>query len=238
MSKQIHLLLLAAGSGRRFAADANDYSVPKQYIKIAGQTVLEHSLSAFDNSPLTSVVITLNPDDTHFADIKLNGPFSVMTAVGGQTRADSVRLGLQALQRGGAADSDWVLVHDAARCCVTEQEIKDLIQGCESAQRGGLLVSAINDTLKFSSDGQQVAKTINRDQVYAALTPQMFPLGVLLAALLSAQQRNLSLTDESSAMEAMGEQPIMVLGKQSNIKLTRVEQLPQIKFFLEHQERN
>ncbi|MCX7545894.1 2-C-methyl-D-erythritol 4-phosphate cytidylyltransferase [Marinicella gelatinilytica] len=234
MSKQIHLLLLAAGSGRRFAADANDYSVPKQYIKIAGQTVLEHSLSAFDNSPLTSVVIALNPDDTHFADIKLNGPFTVMTAVGGQTRADSVRLGLQALQQGGAADSDWVLVHDAARCCVTEQEIKDLIQVCVSAQRGGLLVNPINDTLKFSQDGQQVDKTIKREQVYAALTPQMFVLGDLLSALTAADQQGMTITDESSAMEAMGERPLMVSGRASNIKLTRAEQLPQVESFLSH----
>ncbi len=232
--RDLHLLLLAAGSGRRFAAGADDASTPKQYLKIKGQTVLEHSLHAFKNTALTSAVITLSPHDAHFMALTFNTAFPLSHTEGGTTRAASVRLGLQALQQGGAADSDWVLVHDAARCCVTEQEIHDLIQVCVSAQRGGLLVNPINDTLKFSQDGQRVDKTIKREQVYAALTPQMFVLGDLLSALTAADQQGMTITDESSAMEAMGERPLMVPGRASNIKLTRAEQLPQVESFLSH----
>lgn len=232
MSETIHLLLLAAGSGRRFAADAKSLSVPKQYVSIVGQTVLEHSLAAFKNLALCSAVITHSSDDTEINRLDLNAPFDITLAVGGQSRAESVRLGLQALQQAGAKDSDWVLVHDAARCCVTEKDIRALIETCVSKNRGGLLVNAIHDTLKFSQDGFQVDKTINRDQMFVALTPQMFPLHDLLAALLEADEQDMTVTDESSAMEAMGEQPLMVEGDAGNIKLTRVEQLPQIQAFL------
>ncbi len=232
MSQQLHLLLLAAGSGRRFASGVSGMSLPKQYVIINGQTVLEHSLAAFKNINLNTVVITVSSNDTRCAKLKLKTDFSLSTTVGGQTRAESVRLGLQALLQAGADGSDWVLVHDAARCCVTGQEIQDLIQRCKTEQRGGLLVSPIHDTLKYSTDGMQVDKTINRDQVFAALTPQMFPLAGLLAALVSAEKQGLSITDESSAMEAMGEKPLMVQGRASNMKLTRADQLPQVEAFL------
>jgi len=232
MSQQIHLLLLAAGSGRRFAAGSKSLSVPKQYVLIAGQTVLEHSLSAFKNLPLASAVITHSPDDTVINRLNLTAPFDITLTHGGSSRAESVRLGLQALQQAGADEADWVLVHDAARCCVTQKDIRALIEMCVSKNRGGLLVNTIHDTLKFSRDGFQVDKTIHREQMFAALTPQMFPLGDLLAALLEADQQQTVVTDESSAMEAMGEQPLMVEGDARNIKLTRAEQLPQVEAFL------
>jgi len=235
-SERLHLLLLAAGKGRRFAAGDGGYSVPKQYIQIAGQTVLEHSLSAFKNSPLQSVVITLSPDDQYWPQLITSSAANLLTTEGGQTRAESVRLGLHALRQSGAAEDDWVLVHDAARCCVSETEIQTLIETCQSANQGGLLVSRINDTLKFSVNAQKVEKTINREHVYAALTPQMFRIGALLSALIAAAKQAITVTDESSAMEAMGQQPIMVLGKQSNIKLTRAEQMPQIEAYLTQQE--
>jgi len=232
MSQQLHLLLLAAGSGRRFAAGVKSLTVPKQYVSIAGQTVLEHSLAAFKNIPLSSAVITHSADDTAIKSLNLTAAFDISLTHGGSSRAESVRLGLHALKQAGADKSDWVLVHDAARCCVTGQEIQDLIQRCKTEQRGGLLVSPIHDTLKYSTDGMQVDKTINRDQVFAALTPQMFPLAELLAALVSAEKQGFSVTDESSAMEAMGVKPLMVQGRASNMKLTRADQLPQVEAFL------
>ena len=232
MSQAIHLVLLAAGRGQRFAADARSLTVPKQYVSIAGKTVLEHSLAAFKNLSVHSAVITHSADDSEIKRLNLEAPFDMNLAVGGASRAESVRLGLQALQRNGADQSDWVLVHDAARCCVTEKDIQALIDMCLSKNRGGLLVSAIHDTLKFSQDGFQVDKTINREQMFAALTPQMFPLGDLLVALKEAEEQGMTVTDESSAMEAMGEQSLMIEGDAGNIKLTRVEQLPQVQAFL------
>ena len=232
MSERIHLLLLAAGRGQRFNAGMKSLTVPKQYVSIAGQTVLEHSLAAFQNLPLASAVITHSADDTEIKRLNLTAPFHITLTVGGASRAESVCLGLQALQQAGADEADWVLVHDAARCCVLEKDIQALIGMCVAKNRGGLLVNAIHDTLKFSRDGFQVDKTINRDQMFAALTPQMFPLGDLLAALLEAEKHGTNITDESAAMEAMGEQPLMVEGDVGNIKLTRVEQLPQVQAFL------
>lgn len=232
MSQRIHLLLLAAGSGQRFATGMKSLTVPKQYVSIAGQTVLEHSLAAFQNLPLASAVITHSADDTIIKRLNLAAPFGLTLTVGGLSRAESVRLGLQALQQAGADEADWALVHDVARCCVLEKDIQALIDVCVSKNRGGLLVNTIHDTLKFSRDGFQVDKTICRDQMFAALTPQMFPLGDLLAALLEADEQGTTITDESSAMEAMGEQPLMVEGDAGNIKLTRAEQLPQVESFL------
>lgn len=231
-TRAVHLLLLAAGSGQRFAHGARHLSVPKQYITMAGQTVLEHSLNAFKNSSLRSAVITHSADDREINRLHLTAPFDVSLTVGGQSRAESVRLGLQALQQAGADESDWVLVHDAARCCVTTQDIHELIDACQSQNRGGLLVSAIHDTLKLSHNGDEVDKTLDRDQIYAALTPQMFPLGTLLSALMTAEKQGLAITDEASAMEAAGFKPLMVQGRADNIKLTRIEQLPQIQAFL------
>lgn len=231
-SNAIHLLLLAAGSGQRFAQGAKHLSVPKQYVSLAGRTVLEHSLAAFKDLAIRSAVITHSDDDMEINRLHLVAPYKITLAVGGASRAESVRLGLQTLHQAGADNSDWVLVHDAARCCVTEKDIQALIDMCLSKNRGGLLVSAIHDTLKFSQDGFQVDKTINREQMFAALTPQMFPLGDLLVALKEAEEQGMTVTDESSAMEAMGEQPLMIEGDAGNIKLTRVEQLPQVQAFL------
>lgn len=233
---RLHLLLLAAGSGRRFAAGAIQGPKPKQYVEVAGQSVISHSLNAFKNTPLQSAVVTLSPGDAYWSQIQTSFPVKLNTTEGGRTRAESVKLGLRALQKAGAENTDWVLVHDAARCCVTKQEIDDLVTACQAANQGGLLVSAMNDTLKLSGNGRQVDKTIDRNHVYAALTPQMFPLGELLDALVQAEQNNRCITDESSAMEACGYYPLMVPGKASNIKLTRVEQLPQIEVFLTRQE--
>ena len=114
-------------------------------------------------------------------------------------------------------------MHDAARPCVSSEEIKMLINVCTTQERGGLLVKPISDTIKFSEDGKTTSKTLNRNQMFAALTPQMFRCGDLLKALTVFEVN--SITDESSALEAQGHQPIMVEGKSSNIKITSFDDL-------------
>ena len=127
------------------------------------------------------------------------------------------------------------MVHDAARPCVTTQEINDLMAACIEHHKGGLLVKPLSDTIKNSADGMTVKKTIDRSHLYAALTPQMFNSGDLLKALTVFEAD--SITDESSAIEAQGKNPLMVMGKNTNIKITQYEDLLLAKTILEQQGR-
>lgn len=229
----LYLLLLAAGSGRRFATGQNKKTIPKQYHKIGPKTVIEHSLEAFSTLKLKAAMVTVEADDKHWSQLTLSLPLTIHTTPGGQQRVDSVRLGLQALKEIGATEQDWVLVHDAARCCVTSAEILRLIDQCLKVNQGGLLVNPVADTVKWSKNGETVEKTLDREHIYLALTPQMFRLGALESALDQAEQA----TDEAAAMEATGASPIMVKGDISNVKLTDYNQLPVIEAYLQRQGR-
>ncbi|MBQ0132269.1 MAG: 2-C-methyl-D-erythritol 4-phosphate cytidylyltransferase, partial [Comamonas sp.] len=139
---------------------------------------------------------------------------------GGATRADTVIGGLKALLARGAAQHDWVLVHDAARCLVTAAQIHQLIEECEHDSVGGLLAHKLPDTLKTAvtgATGVRVASTVDRSDKWLAQTPQMFRLGVLLDAL---NRMGAAATDEASAMEAMGHRPKLVPGGAQNFKVT------------------
>lgn len=234
----IYLLLLAAGSGRRFMADASNSSetmpsVPKQYCPIGNKTVIEHSLTAFSGLGIKAAMVTLEKNDSHWSTLNHQSDFKIHTTIGGAQRAESVYLGLQALKKQGATEQDWVLVHDAARCCVTSKEIQRLIDGCLKHKQGGLLVNSVVDTVKWSENGRTVERTLPRQHVYLALTPQMFRLGELSKALAQATD----VTDEAAAMEVTGVLPIMVEGEVSNVKLTAFSQLPVIKLILQQQGR-
>lgn len=229
----IHVIVVAAGIGRRFADNSNTETVPKQYQLIGNNTVLNHSIKAFDAAAVNSITVVLHPDDRHWnKQSKIKSKHPIHTTTGGEQRHDSVRNGIKSLH---ANPQDWVLVHDAARPCVSQQEIQDLIAACQQKQQGGLLVKAISDTIKCSENGTTVDKTLDRNQLYAALTPQMFRCGDLLKALTVFEAG--SITDESSAIESQGQQPIMVLGKSSNIKITNFEDLAVAAAILEQQGR-
>ncbi len=230
----IHVIVVAAGLGRRFSiSNTTAENTPKQYQRVGSSSVLAHSISAFDEVDISSITVVLHPDDQHWhlhADIK--SKHSIHTAIGGDQRHDSVRNGIKSLH---ANAQDWVLVHDAARPCVSHEEIHSLISACTQQQQGGLLVKPISDTVKFSKDGNKVNKTLDRNLLYAALTPQMFRCGDLLKALTLFEAG--SITDESSALEAQGQQPIMVVGKNTNIKITAAEDLPIAAAILKQQGR-
>lgn len=214
----IHVIIVAAGLGRRFNSTN---AKPKQYQLIDDLSVLEHSIKAFDDIAVVGITVVIHPEDKHWQTIQpIASKHTVKTTFGGTQRHDSVRNGIKSLQ---ANPKDWVLVHDAARPCVTSDEINDLIDDCLSLQRGGLLVTPVADTIKYSESGDVVNKTINRNHLYAALTPQLFRCGELLKALTVFEAG--SITDESSALEAQGQKPIMVMGKSSNIKITTQDDL-------------
>ena len=213
---RIWVLIPCAGTGTRAQS-----VVPKQYQSVAGQAMVLHTLAAFVAVPrVTHTLVVVAAGDDFFAGLeapRLEGWTSV--ACGGATRALSVANGLAALQRQGADELDWVLVHDAARCLVTPALVNRLIDACEGDAVGGLLALPVPDTLKLAA-GDRVAATQDRTLHWLAQTPQMFRIGSLRAALGGAGSQ---VTDESSAIEAMGLSPKLVRGSAMNFKVTYPE---------------
>ncbi len=203
----------AAGSGSRFGAEK-----PKQYLDLLGRPLIFHTLAALTAHPLIERVwVVLAPDDPYWprADWQALGPKLETLRCGGATRADSVRNGLRAASM-VAADDDWILVHDAARPCLTATLLDRLIEQLADDPVGGLLAVPVADTLKRADAGQRVAATVARDQLWQAQTPQMFRYGQLQSAL----ENNAAVTDEAGAIEAAGLAPRLVAGDMTNLKVT------------------
>ena len=180
-----------------------------------------HTLAAFAGvKRLEKTLVVVAPNDVFF-DALPEKSFAV-AACGGASRADSVRQGLNALQQAGAEAGDWVLVHDAARCLVTPDEINQLIDACQHDDVGGLLAHKLPDTLKCEAAGR-VAGTLDRSDKGLAQTPQMFRIGLLMRALDAAESAGHVVTDESSAIEALGLAPKLVAGSAQNFKVTYPE---------------
>jgi 2-C-methyl-D-erythritol 4-phosphate cytidylyltransferase len=210
-------LVPCAGVGLRAATGG-----PKQYAPLAGQAVVAHTLAALAAVPqLAATLVVLAPDDTVFESFapQFTGPRAWVARRGGATRAASVAGGLQALRERGADEHDWVLVHDAARCLLQPAWVQRLIDACIADEVGGLLALPLADTLKQAGPGEvpRVAATLPRDAKWLAQTPQMFRLGLLQRALAHA---GAAVTDEASAIEALGLAPRLVAGEIENLKLT------------------
>jgi len=203
-----HALIPAAGTGSR-AGTAG----PKQYEMLASRLLVEHTLEAFTRvARIATVLVVVAPGD----DRMPRGAGWRVSACGGATRAASVAAGLDELRSQGAADDDWVLVHDAARCLVTAGLIERLIEACAGDAVGGLLALPLADTLK-QEEGGRVAQTLPRERKWLAQTPQMFRLGLLRRALDHSGD---AVTDEASAVEALGLAPRLVAGSAQNFKVT------------------
>ncbi len=209
-------LVPCAGAGLRAATRQ-----PKQYEVVAGQPLVLHTLAALAAvERLAGTLVVVAPGDDFFARNAVPGPRSPLVAdCGGESRARTVSRGLAFLRAQGAKADDWVLVHDAARCLVTAAWIDRLIDACVDDPVGGLLAQPVADTLKFARH-ERVGATVDRSQHWLAQTPQMFRLGLLQEALLEA---GASVTDESSAIEALGHQPRLVPGNPLNLKVTYPE---------------
>ncbi len=211
---RLFALVPCAGVGERSGA-----ARPKQYVEVAGLPMVAHTLAALQRvRALQATLVVLAGDDRHF-ETCMAGFVSErgwIERCGGSSRAASVANGLDALQRRGAGDHDWVLVHDAARCLLRPQWVQRLIDACSDDPVGGLLALPLADTLKSARDAR-VATTLDRSDKWAAQTPQMFRLGLLREALRVAGP---GVTDESSAIESLGHAPLLVRGEAENFKLT------------------
>jgi len=210
-------LVPAGGGGSRMGSDC-----PKQYLPLAGQPLIRHTLNALAAVPVIArVFVVLAPDDSQWDGFDWRDFESRLTVLrcGGATRAESVTQGLRAMREQVEAD-DWVLVHDAARVCLTRAHVEKLIAEVGADAVGGLLAVPVADTLKRvqdrSSDGVRVAATVSREGLWQAQTPQMFRYGLLAEALEYAP----SVTDEASAIEALGLHPRLVAADASNLKVT------------------
>lgn len=219
----------AAGVGKRMGADT-----PKQYLPVLGKPVLQHTLERLLSvERLSAIVVALGSEDAYWADLPFKNHPRILIAPGGKERADSVLSALDRLQ-GLAAPGDWVLVHDAARLCITRGDVLKLIETLEHDPVGGILALPSTDTLKGVTDGL-IVDTVDRSHVWRALTPQMFRYAALRQGLREAAEKSLTVTDEASALELKGLTPRIVEGRPDNIKITRPEDLPLAAFYLEQQ---
>jgi 2-C-methyl-D-erythritol 4-phosphate cytidylyltransferase/2-C-methyl-D-erythritol 2,4-cyclodiphosphate synthase len=219
-ARRVWAIVPAAGRGERFVSST---PIPKQYAPLQGATVLEWSLRAILAEPrVHAVVVALAPDDAHWPGVaaKLNHP-KLRTTVGGVNRQDSVANGLEFLAGCAAAD-DWILVHDAARPCLSAAELSALLDavggGTDSPAGGAILAAPIVDTVKRELGDHVV--TVDRQGLWRALTPQVFPYGLLRHALKEAALAGISATDEAQAVERMGLRPLLVQGSPFNVKVT------------------
>jgi 2-C-methyl-D-erythritol 4-phosphate cytidylyltransferase len=211
------LVVPAAGSGRRMGAQT-----PKQYLTLAGATVVEHALAPFlDDVRCRGAVVALAPDDSRWASLPIARDPKLRTVAGGAERRDSVAAGLAALRAHGAADGDWVLVHDAARPCLARADLERLLAALPASPDGALLATPVADTLKRSDDAGRSAGTVDRRGLWRALTPQAAPLALLQQALAGAADA----TDEASALEGIGRRPRLVPGATTNVKVTEAADL-------------
>ncbi|MCK5831322.1 MAG: 2-C-methyl-D-erythritol 4-phosphate cytidylyltransferase [Methylococcales bacterium] len=229
MSNKIWAVVPAAGVGKRMLADR-----PKQYLPLAGETVLEQTLKRLLQAQVfSSIAVAISKEDPYWPNLEIFNHKKIITAKGGKERADSVLSALKSL-RDNASDTDWVLVHDAARPCLTSTDIHLLIDTLRDDDVGGILAISSHDTLK-QVESKNIIKTIDRSAIWKALTPQMFRYGMLKKALEMAEG-NSDITDEASALEIHGLTPKIVEGRSDNIKITRPEDLALAEFYMEHQQ--
>ncbi len=208
-------VLPAAGTGSRMGGD-----LPKQYLQVAGATLLEHSLRVLlDCAQISGVVVALHADDTRAATLNIFQHPRVQSVSGAPQRSGSVLAALQQLC--AVADPrDWVLVHDAARPCLQGADIQRLINTVTASCTGGILAEAIVDTVKQASQDALVLRTLDRTTLWRAQTPQMFRLDELLGALTQAQQQGVTVTDEAGAMERAGYPVQLIAASAGNLKVT------------------
>ncbi len=212
-------------------------STPKQFLALGQRTVLEHSLESLWSAIVLDGLVLVSHGHPALASlIERHYEQNLIRAEGGKERSHSVLNGLNALSDSALAN-DWVLVHDAARPCVRQQDLHLLIDTLANNAVGGLLGTPARDTMKKTDIKGVVIETVERNFLWHACTPQMFRYGLLREALMKALEDGYEVTDEASAMEHAGYRPLMVEGHVDNIKITRPEDLPLAEYFLQQQGR-
>ncbi|MEP3348986.1 MAG: 2-C-methyl-D-erythritol 4-phosphate cytidylyltransferase [Marinomonas sp.] len=219
MTQSLWVVIPAAGVGQRMQADC-----PKQYLPLAGQSILDRTIAIFLSHPaISGVAVGIGQDDAYWSESKWFHHADVHSFVGGKERSDTVLKGLDFLSNLTDATQD-VLVHDAARPLLTHAALDRVI--AHKSEQGALLAMPARDTVKLQlSESLSVDKTLDRNSIWLAQTPQKFPIDTLRQALLEAQRKGLAVTDECSAMEFMGYHPDFLMGESSNIKVTLPEDL-------------
>lgn len=226
--QKIWVVIPAAGVGKRMGEN-----IPKQYLKLNDKTIIEHTLSVFEqHEAISEIVVSISDGDEYWDALNINLSKPLHIAEGGEQRSDSVLNGLKFLEN-KAADDDWVLVHDAARPCLRQEDISLLIETLENDEVGGILAVPVKDTMKRSTDDNHIKETVERENLWHALTPQMFRFSMLKNALESALNKNEVITDEASAIELSGYKPVLVEGHADNLKVTLPEDLVLASFFLQ-----
>lgn len=228
----------AAGVGRRMGS-----ATPKQYLPLCGRTVIEYAIQPLCEHPdIREIVVSISADDTHWADLPIASHRKISTVVGGSERCHSVLNALNYFQEQSsmnlASPAHLVMVHDAARPCLSRVDLDKLITETRQQRSGALLGVKVRDTIKKVNRGSVIiSETIDRADLWHAQTPQMFPIGMLANALRDAIDQHKWVTDEASAMELAGFFPIMVEGSETNIKITRPEDLELAEYYLNKSKR-
>jgi len=225
-TQKVWVVIPAAGIGKRMNTD-----IPKQYLKINNKTILEHTLNCFtSHSDIAGIIVVLNTDDYYWKKISKDKCLSskpIYTVEGGKERSDSVMQGLDYLLMVEQLDeNNWVMIHDAARPCLLKKDIDALLSVRDEANTGGILASPVRDTMKRATpDNNTILITESRENLWHALTPQLFRIGQLKEALEFCLDKGKPVTDEASALENIGEQVILIEGSSNNIKITQAADL-------------
>lgn len=225
MTDKITAVVPAAGVGSRMAADR-----PKQYLQIAGKTILEHTIDRlFSHPAVKRVIIAISKTDPYFSALPLANDPRITVVDGGAERADSVFAGLAAIEN----EDSWVLVHDAARPCLRITDLEKLISQAQQSDCGAILAAPVRDTMKRGNGQNGIAETVERNDLWHALTPQMFKVKQLRDSLHQALEQGAVVTDEASALEFCGYVPLLVKGRADNLKVTQPEDLALAEFYLQ-----
>ncbi len=227
MSERYWAVVPAAGVGSRMGGE-----IPKQYLDLLGRCVIDHTLERLLSHPLIEAVyVALSETDGYWQETRFATDPRVVRVEGGAERCHSVLNALQLLANQANGD-DWVLVHDAARPCLSKSDLDQLIDHLRDHPVGGLLAVPVQDTLKRVSPESEVVATEPRDELWRAYTPQMFRLSMLRDALTQAIDKGALVTDDASAMELAGYRPKIVEGDLGNLKITRPADLPLAAYYL------
>ncbi|WP_144210333.1 2-C-methyl-D-erythritol 4-phosphate cytidylyltransferase [Shewanella donghaensis] len=229
-NQSVIAIVPAAGIGARMGA-----TIPKQYLALGEQSILAHTLdSLISHKNIKQVIVALHPDDTFFGSLSQASHPKVKTVIGGGERADSVLCALNCIDE-SSHESPWVLVHDAARPCLTHDDIEKLLHARIEHPQGAILAMPVRDTMKRSNGSSDIiSETVSRENLWHALTPQLFPCSSLQQHLSDALKQGVQITDEASAMEWAGIQPGLVSGRADNIKVTHPDDLQLALLFLTH----
>jgi 2-C-methyl-D-erythritol 4-phosphate cytidylyltransferase len=208
----------AGGTGSRMHA-----AIPKQYLRVDGRPVIEHTLERIcQSASVDQVVIGIAQADLNWAELEYNNQKLVAVVAAGTERSDTVEKCLQYIVEQGG-EGDWALVHDAARPCVRDADIKRLVDSVIGHADGGILALPLSDTIKRGGRNPAasvILETVPREGLWRAMTPQLFKVGELLSAILQARVNGVSLTDEASAMEETAAKIVLVPCSPDNIKIT------------------